>query len=424
MIKKVIFSTPAWHLNGINVFTSNLAKQLIKEGYEVEILLTQKDIQGVYREKNMVIDKSLPIKEFKVETQKKHYWKTRWKVIRQYLEDNAPCIYIPNYDFYHAAICPILSDDILVIGIVHSDDELHYEQTKRLGRFWNAIVTVSDNVHKTVQEFDHYNNDKLFKIDYGVYIAEEKPIKSIDINSPIKLVYSGRLNQHQKRVLDLPKIMQKLLEKKVNFEFNIIGNGSDGNKIKKACSSFVDKGTCKFHGSVPNDKVFEILRESDLFILTSEFEGKPLALIEAMGQGCIPIVSDIQSGIPELIDDGENGFKIPVGDIDKFADCIENLYNNRDKVRDLSTNAYQKVNSIQYKIETMTKKYIEVFNFALARKINREFIRPHGDIYPPKFLLVNPDILHTISWKITAPLRLLGNKIFLFKKYFDSKIKN
>ena len=66
MIKKVIFSTPAWHLNGINVFTSNLAKQLIKEGYEVEILLTQKDIQGVYREKNMVIDKSLPIKEFKV----------------------------------------------------------------------------------------------------------------------------------------------------------------------------------------------------------------------------------------------------------------------------------------------------------------------------------------------------------------------
>ena len=70
----------------------------------------------------------------------------------------------------------------------------------------------------------------------------------IDINLPIKLVYVGRLIQDQKRILDLPKIMQRLLDKGVKFEFNIIGNGPEEKIIKKRCRKFVKAGLCKFHG--------------------------------------------------------------------------------------------------------------------------------------------------------------------------------
>lgn len=415
MIKKVIFSSPAWHLNGVNVFTVNLAKQLIIEGYDVEILLTQTDRKGIYREKLMEINEELPIKELKVNTEKKHFWNSHWESITKYLENNSPCIYMPNYDFYHASVCPTLSDDILIIGIVHSDDEIHYEQTKRLGRFWNAIVTVSNNIYDNVKNFDQYNNDKLFNIDYGVHIAYEKPVKNIDLNSPIRLVYSGRLNQSQKRVLDIPKIMQKLYDKKVNFEFNIIGNGGDGKEFLNKCESFIRLGLCKYHGILSNTDVLNVLKNSDLFILTSEFEGKPLALLEAMGQGCVPIVTDIKSGIPELIDHGHNGFKVPVGDIDQFSLYIEKLYKDKTNIEQLSSNAYEKVNKNQYKLETMAKKYIEVFNFAEKRRMKGEFNRPKGDIYPPRFLQVTPDIFNTISWKITAPLRKFGEFISQFR---------
>lgn len=412
MIKKIIFTSPDWHLNGVNVFTSHLAKQLIKKDYDVEILLTQKDLKSIYREKNMPLDKSLPIKELKVKTSRKHYWKSHWDALKKYLEQSSPCIYIPNYDFCHASICPVLDDSIITVGIVHSDDEAHYEQTRRLGRFWNAIVTVSDDIHCKVKEFDSQNNDKLFKIDYGVNVCETYPERTFkNSRSPIKIVYTGRLIEHQKRVSDLPKIMNLLCENGINYVFNIVGNGPQENELKRECKEFVNKGLCFFHGILSNEKVYEILRQSHILILTSEFEGKPLSVIEAMSQGCVPVVSKTESGIPELIRNGYNGFSIPIGNIEKFADCIVNLNKNRNKLEKLSENAFRTVKESGYNVEEMAKKYIDIFNFAEKRQRDGNFNRPKGDIYPPNFLQVTPDILHTVSWKITAPLRKLGDKI-------------
>ena len=300
----------------------------------------------------MSLDKNLTFKKLNVKTKENSYWNSHWESIRKYLEDSAPCIYLPNYDHHTAAVSPILSDDILIIGIVHSDEESYYETVKSLGRYWNGIVAVSDSIYENIKDFDQYNKDKIFKIDYGVKVADEIPIKNVNNNIPIKLIYTGRLVQIQKRISDLPKIMQRLSDKKVNFNFSIVGNGSEEDIIKKECKSFINKGICKFYGTMSNDNVFEILRNSDLFILTSEYEGKPLALLEAMGQGCVPVVSDIQSGIPELIENGRNGYIVPIGDIEKFADCIEYLSINRNKLKELSSMAFQKVNSDIYKIET------------------------------------------------------------------------
>ena len=57
----------------------------------------------------------------------------------------------------------------------------------------------------------------------------------------------------------------------------------------------------------------QILEQQDAYILTSEFEGMPNALNEAMARGCVPVVTDIRSGIPELVRYGVNGYRVPVG---------------------------------------------------------------------------------------------------------------
>ena len=56
--------------------------------------------------------------------------------------------------------------------------------------------------------------------------------------------------------------------------------------------------------------------------MPSRGEGLPVALLEAGAAGVVPVVSDLASGIPEVVESGVSGYRAPVGDIGAFADAI------------------------------------------------------------------------------------------------------
>ena len=67
----------------------------------------------------------------------------------------------------------------------------------------------------------------------------------------------------------------------------------------------------------------------DVFVLPTRVEGLPVALLEAMGAGVVPVVSNILSGVPEVVTAGVTGLLPEVGDIDGFADAIARLAADR-----------------------------------------------------------------------------------------------
>ncbi len=69
------------------------------------------------------------------------------------------------------------------------------------------------------------------------------------------------------------------------------------------------------------DDVFELLPLLDVFCLSSQFEGFPIALVEAMATG-LPCVATTAGGIPEVVDDGVNGLLVPTGDHEALAAAI------------------------------------------------------------------------------------------------------
>lgn len=71
--------------------------------------------------------------------------------------------------------------------------------------------------------------------------------------------------------------------------------------------------------------------EASFTLLTSEYEGQPLVLLESMAAGCIPIAYDIKYGPADIITPGVNGFLVPDGDIDALARCINNLISMEDQ---------------------------------------------------------------------------------------------
>ncbi len=84
----------------------------------------------------------------------------------------------------------------------------------------------------------------------------------------------------------------------------------------------------KFLDYMHGDEKIQVFCSSDVFVLPSHFEGLPIAMLEAMAAG-LPIVATSVGGVPEVIEDGTNGFLIQVGDYKALADRILVLARNK-----------------------------------------------------------------------------------------------
>ena len=144
--------------------------------------------------------------------------------------------------------------------------------------------------------------------------------------SKIQLLFVGR-NSPEKRFDLVLEILELLQKYKIAFTLNVIGPGFDN-------SSNVNPNIF-YLGPIHDKKQINSYYESaDILLLTSEREGFPLVVMEAMSYGVIPITTNV-GGLNEEIENGENGFLI---DFDEkkigvcFAEIIkyinDNIYQN------------------------------------------------------------------------------------------------
>src|SRR6185295_14013841 len=75
------------------------------------------------------------------------------------------------------------------------------------------------------------------------------------------------------------------------------------------------------------DDVPSVLAASDVFVLASDWEGNPLAVMEAMAAG-LPVIATEVGGIPELVRSGEHGLLVPAGDCRGFAAAMQTLFDD------------------------------------------------------------------------------------------------
>ena len=134
----------------------------------------------------------------------------------------------------------------------------------------------------------------------------------------IKIVYAGNLIQ-LKNVDVIIKALQC-----VSFEYQceIIGDGPEKKRLEAmahGCSDIV------FKGKMSRKATIEKMREADVFVMVSSPETFGLVYIEAMAQGCITVGSK-NEGIDGILRNGENGFLVEPGDIDKLKDCLNDIF--------------------------------------------------------------------------------------------------
>lgn len=137
-----------------------------------------------------------------------------------------------------------------------------------------------------------------------------------------EISYVARFDIQQKRQDVMVKAFAKVVKKHPEMQLVFYGQGEpDMTAIKEMVDELGIQQYVRFEGLVTN--VMERIKDSKMFVLSSDYEGLPNSLIEAMIAG-LPCVSTDCSpgGARELIQDGVNGMIVPIGDEKKLAEAM------------------------------------------------------------------------------------------------------
>jgi len=137
-------------------------------------------------------------------------------------------------------------------------------------------------------------------------------------NKPLKLLYAGTVTQ-RKGIYYLLEAMKYFSKSEVELHIigNVFGSGTAFDKYKSMCT---------YHGSVSQQQLFEMYHEFDVLVLPTIFEGFALVIVEAMAAG-LPVITTAHSIGPELINNDQNGYIVPIRNIEAIKLSIEKILN-------------------------------------------------------------------------------------------------
>lgn len=183
------------------------------------------------------------------------------------------------------------------IGVLHSDEPKYYELAKAYYDQVAALVCVSSRIkEKLLNDNTGIDGNRVSVIPCGIQLPGG--VQRRYEAGKLRLIFTGRITEYQKRVSDLLKIGLKLSEKKHDFVLKIIGDGSDRKTLEQEVIQSGLQENIIFYGWLSKDEIYDQLYQSDLLLLTSDFEGMPIAVMEGLSAGC-GIISTRVSGVED-----------------------------------------------------------------------------------------------------------------------------
>lgn len=145
----------------------------------------------------------------------------------------------------------------------------------------------------------------------------------------------------------------------VVFHCLIIGEGKERVALEALINDLGLQDVVRLAGVLPQNRVFELLAESTVKVLSSRSEAMGVALMEAMAIG-VPVIGPQVNGVGELVEDGKEGFLVPPGDVACLADRLKRLLLDKQLRDAFAQRAYKKVKA-QFNLECEVRKLLEIW---------------------------------------------------------------
>lgn len=235
---------------------------------------------------------------------------------------------------------------------------------KRFAHIIDVLIAHNSEIFDLLKKLLPDRVEDIFFIPHGVKV--QRFIRTANLNSKLRIAFLAR-HHVMKGIYDLPEINRMIIDAGVEVEWLVMGDGQERQKFIAQTSNLAN---FRFSKPDTNSEVLEALKQCDLFILPSRKDGLPVALLEAMSVGCVPLVSAFSEGIREVVTPGI-GHVAAVGDNKGFADRIVWLHRNREVLSTQSKNAADSI-ADHYDVKERAKDYFTLYaDYAKLKKNTR-----------------------------------------------------
>lgn len=352
--KSILFILPDLNPGGAERIVTTLLNHIDREKYDAKLMLMRKE--GTYLD---ILNPSIEIVHLKVQ-------RIRQSVIPilKYIFQHQPDLVFTGYGEVNAYISPFIPMFRKTKFIARETNVVSKHVTKKIIRFFykfypnfKHIICQSDDMKNDLIQNFNIKERSIVKINNPVDVdyIKNKMIEPIDNElyntSNKKVIAIGNLS-YRKGIDNLLKVFTYLKNEPISLF--ILGDGAEKEdyfKLKKE----LNLKNIHFLGIQKNP--YKYLKNSDLFILSSRYEGFPNVLLEAGTCGTYSLANNCPGGINEIIQDKINGEIADIEQFENFAKkIIEALNQNHDKeeIQNSITSRFSK--------EIILKKYYSLFD--------------------------------------------------------------
>ena len=180
------------------------------------------------------------------------------------------------------------------ILMLHGDVPEFQRQLRARADWVDGVLCVSQPLRELTQRsLPHLGPNRVGFVPYPVSPPSQPSAKDFPVGRPLVLGFCGRLIVEQKRVDRLPAFCAQLDRAGLDYRLEFLGDGPERSWLERC---FVGGPKFTFHGRKAGEDYWRIVNGWDVIFFTSDYEGTPIALLEAMSVGAIPIYPRIGSG--------------------------------------------------------------------------------------------------------------------------------
>jgi glycosyltransferase involved in cell wall biosynthesis len=227
---------------------------------------------------------------------------------------------------------------------------LYYILTQLAIIFSDAYLVTSYSDKKFLDLNFFKTKNKLQILPNWVEDKITNKVTKIEKRHENKLLAVGRLEE-QKNFSTLIRLLSSK-----DFHIDIVGTGSLRKSLALEAKEYGVQ--VNFLGKKNYNELIKMYPDYRLYVSTSLFEGNPKSTLEAMGAGCVAIVSNIENN-SEIIENKITGF---LHNFDNLVELIEQNINNIDALDRMSKKAAEKIRN-NNSLDIISKKEIEIYNF-------------------------------------------------------------
>jgi|GEM_PF-352069 glycosyltransferase involved in cell wall biosynthesis len=251
-----------------------------------------------------------------------------------------------------SVVVSLIKPKPIVITLWGSD--IFFLKTPILSTIFKSILERADVIICENQHFKNQltklSNNNIFVIPNGIDLEQFKPRDKLSARATLKLpenkliiLSTGSLTKNKGHKY-LIHALSDLLQTRDDIHLCIVGSGEEHESLAYEIKELNLDRKIDLVGSVSNEMIATWLNAADIFVLPSLHEGTPNSLLEAMATG-LPSVASATGGIPEIIDDGSNGFLVTPANSKEIKAKLSQLIESSELRDRLGTQARLKLES-------------------------------------------------------------------------------